>query len=373
MTPKERITTAMRNGVPDRVPVTLGLSEIIPVQKFTDDYIEFFMKAKIPHWKARFEIEADYFKADAFVHLCHNASPYDPECSMKVTRETSDEMLYTLTHHTVMGDLSAEMYIAKKTPASALKPFVTDLEKDIPKVRELLKNPDSKSLDEIRDGLREMGSRAHAGFWISTPVDWWGGLRGTQEMVMDLMLYPEIMDNLFKEYTEYAVSLTEHVLRGTEADSVGLGGSSTSMSVISPDLHRRFSLPFGNAVCAVARRFGRPSLYHMCGRSRAALPVTAEMGADCFDALECPPTGDVDLSEVKKTFGARTALRGNVNSIHVMMSGTTDDVRAAVKNCLNAAKTGGGYILGVGDQTPAGTSDENLHAFVEAGLEFGRY
>ena len=373
MTSKERITTAMRGGIPDRVPVTLGLSEIIPVQKFTDDYIEFFMKAKIPIWKARVEIESDFFNSDSFLHLCPDASPHDPECTRKITRETPEEMFYTETYHTSKGDLSADYYIAKKTPLSAVTPFVNDLEKDIPKVLEMLKHPETKKFDAMNAAYKEIGERAHAGYWLPTPIDWWGGLRGTQEMVMDLMLYPEQMLDLFQEYTVYAKCLTEDVLKNTSIDSVGLGGSTTSMSVISPDLHRKFSLPFGQIICEATHRYGKPVLYHMCGKSREALPITAEMGVDCFDALECAPTGNVDLSEIKKEFGGKVALRGNVNSIHVMMNGNASDVKTAVKNCMDAAKEGGGYILGVGDQTPAGTPDENLHAFVEAGLEFGKY
>jgi uroporphyrinogen decarboxylase len=219
----------------------------------------------------------------------------------------------------------------------------------------------------------EIGDRAHVGFWLPMPIDWWVGLRGVQEMIMDLMLYADQMLDLFKEYQRYAVALTEHVLKDGVVDSVGLGGSSTSMSVISPDLHRAFSLPFGKAICDVTHRFDKPVLYHMCGKSRQALPITAEMGVDCFDALECPPTGNVDLAEVKSTFGKKIALRGNVNSIHVMLNGTVEAVKQAVIKCMNDAKQGGGYILGVGDQTPANTPDENIFAMVESGRRHGRY
>lgn len=373
MTPKERITIAMKGGTPDRVPVTLGLSEIIPVQKTTDDYIEFFMKAKIPLWRARVETEYDLFGADSFLHLCPDSSTEDPELTQETKRESSEEMYYTLTYHTRKGDLSSECYIAKKTPPSVITPFVRDIENDVPKVLELLKHPETQSLDAMNDAYKEIGERAHAGFWLATPVDWWAGLRGTQEMVMDLMLYPQKMHDIFDEYTAYAKALTGYVLGNTRVDSVGLGGSCTSMSVISPALHREFSLPFGKAISDISHSCGRPVLYHMCGKSREALPITAEMDVDCFDALECAPTGNVDLDEVKKIFGGKVALRGNVNSIHVMMNGKTEDVREAVRNCMNAAKSGGGYILGVGDQTPAGTSDENLYAFVESGIESGAY
>jgi uroporphyrinogen decarboxylase len=145
------------------------------------------------------------------------------------------------------------------------------------------------------------------------------------------------------------------------------------MSVISPDLHRAFSLPFGQAVCKTAHKFNKAVQYHMCGKSRQSLPITAEMGVDGFDALECAPTGNVDLAEVKRTFGAKISLRGNVNSIYVMGNGTAKDVEQAAKNCLDSAKAGGGYILAVGDQTPANTPEENLFALVETGRKFGKY
>ena len=94
---------------------------------------------------------------------------------------------------------------------------------------------------------------------------------------------------------------------------------------------------------------------------------------DGFDALECPPTGDIDLAELKQTLGKKISLRGNVNSITVMLEGTPEDVRQDVKRCMDAAKENGGFILGVGDQTPYATPEENLYAFVEAGREFGAY
>ena len=192
-------------------------------------------------------------------------------------------------------------------------------------------------------------------------------------MMMDMYDYPEIIGKLFQAYREYAVALTDYVLANTDLDSVGLGGSSTSMSVINPDLHREHSLVFGKAVCDKAHKYNIPVQYHMCGKSRDALEITAAMGVDGFDALEGPPTGTVDLAEVKQTFGDRISLRGNVNSITVMLHGSPADVERDVIRCMDAAKAGGGYILGVGDQTPYDTPEENLIAFVEAGRKYGKY
>ena len=373
MTSKERITVALGGGTPDRVPVTLGLSEMVPVRFCTDDYVEFFWRRKIPLWRARVETEHDRFGADGFVHLSEGPSPDDPPVEVRNVRESPGRVTYTRTIHTDAGDLSADFLIARHTPASLVWPYVHSPVEDGPKVLATLKHPDTKDLAAICDAYRQIGDRAHAGFWIAGPIDWWATLRGLQAAVMDLIDEPAAMTRIFQAYRQYAAALTDHVLAGTPLDSVGVGGSATSMSVISPKLHRQHSLAFGKAICEVSHRHGRAVQYHMCGRSRQALPITAAMGVDGLDALECPPTGDVDLAEVKRTFGRKVSLRGNVNSITVMLRGSADDVELDVLRCLDAAKAGGGFILGVGDQTPYATPEANLHAFVETGKRHGWY
>ncbi len=43
MNAKERIMMVMRGtGIPDRVPVSIGISEAYPVRFTTDDYLQFF-------------------------------------------------------------------------------------------------------------------------------------------------------------------------------------------------------------------------------------------------------------------------------------------------------------------------------------------
>ena len=373
MNPKERITVALKGGTPDRVPVTLGLSEMVPVRYFTNDYIEFFWKARIPLWRARVETEHDRFGADAFLHMAESPSPYDPPTERRHVVESSERVTYTEVIRTSKGDLSADFFMARNACLSRLSCFVKNPEADAARVLELLRHPDSKDLSAIGRAYREIGDRGHAGFWIPAPIDWWDSLRGTQNMIMDLMDVPALMHRLFVAYTEYATALVDHVLTDTPLDSVGIGGSSTSMSVINPALHRGFTLDFGRRICEAAHRHDRPVQYHMCGRSRKALPVTAEMGVDGFDALESPPTGDVDLVEVKKVFGKKISLRGNVNSITVMLRGTPLDVERDIVRCMESAKEGGGYILGVGDQTPFDTPEENLFMFVEAGKKHGCY
>jgi uroporphyrinogen decarboxylase len=191
---------------------------------------------------------------------------------------------------------------------------------------------------------------------------------------MDLYDYPDLMKKIFIMYTDYCVEEMRVACEKLKPDSIGLGGSSCSMSVISPTILRDWIIPWVNRVSEVARRYDIPVQFHMCGRSRPAVDIFAnESDIDALEPLERQPTGDVDLREVKEKFGGRLSLKGNVNSIDTMLHGTPDDVEREVKDCIDSAAEGGGYILAVGDQIPYWAPEENIRMLVEAGRRYGKY
>jgi len=374
MTPKQRMTTAIAGGVPDMVPVCPGLSEGVPVRLSGMDYIEFFLKARVPLWKARIETSVDHFGADGYVHVGWGPGPHDPPVETITRQESADEVVFDTVIHTREGDLLKTTSLGRDHTFSCLAPLVKEPEADERKLLCTLERPDEADFAGFRRAYDWVGDRGMVGLWVSSPFDWWSGLRGGPEAaIMDTMDRPELLHRLFAVYTEYMTALIAHGLRAATIDTVGIGGSTTSMSVISPALHRAYSLPFGKAVCGLCRRAGVPTQYHMCGKSRQALPITAEMGVSGFDALESPPTGNVDLAEVKREFGGRVSLKGNVNSIAVMLNGKPEDVERDVARCMESAKSGGGYVCSVGDQCPAETPEENVFALVEAARRLGRY
>lgn len=56
-----------------------------------------------------------------------------------------------------------------------------------------------------------------------------------------------------------------------------------------------------------------------------------------------------------------------------MLNGTVDDVVEASKKAIDAAATGGRFILSTGDQCGRDTPDENLRAMVETARTYGKY
>ena len=375
MNAKERIVTAMKGGQPDAVPVTLGLSEMVPVRESGLTYIEFFWREKRDIVRARCDVEKGY-GADVFLHSEVGVSEGDPEVTQEVVREGEEEVVYREVIHTRRGDLSRLVRIGRTESPATLEGLVKDAEGDREKALALLTAPEGRDWGKYESDHRYVGEAGHCGLWLATPVDWWSDLRGGPERaIMDLMDRSEVMEGIFKEYTAYTRAMVRDFLARHHAiaDSIGLGGSTTSMSVLSPTLLTATTVGFVRAMKEEAKRYGIPVQYHMCGRSREAIPILVEAGVDGMDALESPPTGNVDLGEVKRAFGDHISLRGNVNSITVMLRGGPGDVEREVARCMEDAKEGGGFILGVGDQTPYDTPDENICALVEAGRRLGKY
>ncbi len=79
----------------------------------------------------------------------------------------------------------------------------------------------------------------------------------------------------------------------------------------------------------------------------------------------------IDMAEARKTLDGIACIAGGF-PVSQILTGTADTVREETRKLLEVAAGDGGYILGI-DTTLDEVKRENLHAFMQAGKEFGRY
>ena len=146
------------------------------------------------------------------------------------------------------------------------------------------------------------------------------------------------------------------------------------MTLQSPAIARALSLPTIQKLTRLAKEASVPTMLHSCGKERELVKWCAqETELDCINPLEPPPMGDCELSEIKREFGGRLALMGNLHTTDVMLFGTPEDVERAAKKAIDDAAEGGGFILSTGDQCGRDTPDENIRRLVQVAESYGRY
>jgi uroporphyrinogen decarboxylase len=64
---------------------------------------------------------------------------------------------------------------------------------------------------------------------------------------------------------------------------------------------------------------------------------------------------------------------GNIDCMETLVSGTTDEVEAEVRQAIATAAPGGGYILASSNTIHPGVQAENYIAMVKAVHKHGRY
>ncbi|UCC69855.1 MAG: hypothetical protein JSV79_09150 [Armatimonadota bacterium] len=151
-------------------------------------------------------------------------------------------------------------------------------------------------------------------------------------------------------------------------------GSSGTLVYQTVEIFRQLTFPAVKRVIELASAAGIPTHVHSCGPEKQLVKIMAEeTDLTIIDPLERPPMGDCDLAELKRLYGDKIVLKGNLHTTDVMLRGTVQDVVAASKKAIDDAAAGGRFILATGDQCGRDTPDENIHALVETARTYGRY
>ena len=151
-------------------------------------------------------------------------------------------------------------------------------------------------------------------------------------------------------------------------------GGSGSLVWQSPPIFRELALPLLKHATELAHELRIPTLLHSCGPEKELVKMAAEeTKLTVIDPLEIAPMGDCDLAELKRLYGDRLVLKGNLHTTDVMLRGSVDDVVAASRQAIDDAAAGGRFILSTGDQCGRDTPDENIRAMIETARTYGRY
>jgi len=375
VSPRERLLAVLHGQVPDCVPVCPDISNMVPARLTGKPFWEIYVHQDPPLWKAHIDAIKHFGFDGGFEVYAFGDLFGDAECTWvdRIVDRRQDGSFVTQAYceETDEWDRYVRVHTAANPPATNVKPETIGLPRvpstweEITGVREW---PTGIALWKlIRE---EMGEHGILGMpsGASTLL-----VRNADEVY-------EFHDDPrpFYERRERMLALVDERMERIAGLDVKpdflLCGSSGSLIFQSPATFRELALPVLKHVTERAHELGIPTHVHSCGPEKELVRMAAEETMlTIIDPLETPPMGDCDLAQLKRLYGDRIVLKGNLHTTRVMLHGSVDDVVAASKQAIDDAAAGGGFVLSTGDQCGRDTPDENIWAMIETARTYGRY
>jgi len=383
MTPKERMLIAMTGGKPDRVPVCPDISNMIPCRLTGKSFEQIYLYDNPPLGDAYLEA-VKYFGFDGWYQYWSPRITWKNRHGLDVRYEDEVHALPEGRHEKITwcqssaGNLRHRCVYYPADPPTLAEKVIKNIPADLRLQIQWL-DADIEPIDWSggREDYDRLGDRGIWGLQLFCPGPhgWiWmfdGGLEAVVEVLCDS---PDLMDELVAIEHRRAIQLTQAFLDAPFKIDFFLIGASGLLTLSNPAWFRKYSLPTIREITRLCKQAGRPTMFHACGKSRYAVEAFAkETDLDCFNPLEKPPMGDIELAEARAIAGKKMALMGNLHTTDIMLRGTPADVIRESRKAIDDAGKDGGFILSTGDQCGRDTPDENIFAMIEVAKTYGRY
>ena len=165
-----------------------------------------------------------------------------------------------------------------------------------------------------------------------------------ENVLLWLAAYEREVQKIAEKFSAWLVSLVRRGL-AARADGVMLMEdlAGTGGLFMAPGVWRRVFSPFIASLAAEVRRHGAVCFFHSDGDIRGILDSLAETGVDGIHSLE--PASGMDLEWLKREYGKKFCLMGNIDCHYLLPCGTPQEVKEATRRALSTGAAGGGFIL----------------------------
>jgi len=194
---------------------------------------------------------------------------------------------------------------------------------------------------------------------------------GFERFVVAVRKEREFVDRMITFYTDlYCMIIEAMADAGIPGVIYGDDLAYRSGPLLNPRLFESLCGESFRRITDTAHRLGMKIVIHSCGNVYKLLDWLADCGFDGVHALE--PTAGVELAKAKEMVGDRLCLLGNMDITHILVDASREEVFEAVRQSIEAAGRGGGYIVAP-TNSHHGMSVQRLRWMLEAVEEFGHY
>jgi len=131
---------------------------------------------------------------------------------------------------------------------------------------------------------------------------------------------------------------------------------------LSPEMFSEFVTPYLTEIVNKMHEFGTKVILHSDGDLRSILDQLVSTGLDGYQSID--PQGNMDIDEVKKKYGDRLILMGNVKA-SMLQDLNEEKIKESVQYAIKSGKPGGNYIFSTSNCIFAGMPLESYHVMLD--------
>lgn len=194
-------------------------------------------------------------------------------------------------------------------------------------------------------GFRQWSQKTH--FFIFALLDGIfqgvGSLVDFNEFLMATVSHPKPIGDLAEKRAQFLVEQARLCVEaGAHGILIGDDLAYNQGTYISPRVLRELFFPFLQEAVTEIKKLGVPVFLHSDGNLNAILKDLVELGIDGLHSLEAE--AGMDLAYIKKTYGERICLMGNLD-LATLTGGEPEDVVRLTQEVLAIGAPGSGFIL----------------------------
>jgi len=179
---------------------------------------------------------------------------------------------------------------------------------------------------------------------------------------------PKLISEVHRRFSEWSAAVVEH-LNEMDFDffwaNDDLAGNHGPF--MSPKVFRELMLPH---MKMVAEKIKKPWIFHSDGN---LLPIMDDLLSLGMTAIHPIQPAAMDIGEVKRRYGDKVCIVGNIDLDYTLPMGTEEEVEAEVRDRIMTAGPGGGYIISSANSLTAYCKVENVFAMARAIKKYGKY
>lgn len=192
------------------------------------------------------------------------------------------------------------------------------------------------------------------------------------EQLMMAFAQPELIKGLVDMSVKLNIELAKEAARfGADFVFTGDDYASTEAMFISPAMFEEYLYPGLKEVVAGFHDCGLPVIKHTDGNITAILDMLIESGIDCLDPID--PVAGMDIAMIKAKYGDKVAIKGNIDCAETLTFGSVEDVIKETLEVIKKAADGGGFILSSSNSIHSAVKPENYLAMLNTVRAYGNY